>query len=40
MIERKDGHLTDMMATNNKLIDELCKRNERNDRMMDELLKK
>ena len=40
MIERKDGHLTDMMATNNKLIDELCKRNERNDRMMDELLKR
>lgn len=40
MLERKDGHLTDMMATNNKLIDELCKRNERNDKMMDELLKK
>ena len=40
MIERKDGHLSDMMATNNKLIDELCKRNERTDRMMDELLKK
>lgn len=40
MIERKDGHLSDMLATNNKLIDELCKRNERNDRMMDELLKK
>lgn len=40
MIERKDGHLSDMMATNNKLIDELCKRNERNDKMMDQLLKK
>lgn len=40
MIERKDGHLSDIMATNNKLIDELCKRNERNDKMMDELLKK
>lgn len=40
MIERKDGHLSNMMATNNKLIDELCKRNERNDKMMDELLKK
>lgn len=40
MIERKDGHLSDMLATNNKLIDELCKRNERNDKMMDELLKK
>lgn len=40
MIERKDGHLSDMMATNNKLIDELCKRNERTDKMMDELLKK
>lgn len=40
MIERKDGHLSEMMATNNKLIDELCKRNERTDMMMDELLKK
>lgn len=40
MIERKDGHLSDMMATNSKLIDELCKRNERTDKMMDELLKK
>lgn len=40
MIERKDGHLSNMMATNNKLIDELVKRNERTDMMMDELLKK
>ena len=40
MIERKDGHLSEILATNNKLIDELCKRNERTDRMMDELLKK
>lgn len=40
MIERKDGHLSDMMTTNSKLIDELCKRNERTDKMMDELLKK
>ena len=40
MIERKDGHLSDMLATNNKLIDELCKRNERADKMMDELLKR
>lgn len=40
MIERKDGHLSDMMATNSKLIEELCKRNERTDKMMDELLKK
>lgn len=40
MIERKDGHLSDMMATNSKLIDELCKRNECTDKMMDELLKK
>lgn len=40
MIERKDGHLSDMLASNNKLIDELCKRNERTDKMMDELLKK
>lgn len=40
MIERKDGHLSDMMTTNSKLIDELCKRNERTDKMMDELLKR
>lgn len=40
MIERKDGHLSDMMTTNSKLIDELCKRNERTDKIMDELLKK
>lgn len=40
MIERKDEHLSDMLATNNKLIDELCKRNERTDKMMDELLKR
>lgn len=40
MIERKDKHLSNMMATNNKLIEELCKRNERSDRILDELLKK
>lgn len=40
MIERKDEHLSDMLATNNKLIDELCKRNERTDKMVDELLRK
>ena len=40
MMVRKDAHLSDMLATNNKLIDELCKRNERTDKMMDELLKK
>lgn len=40
MIERKDGHLSDMLDTNNKLIDELCKRNERTDKMVDELLRK
>lgn len=40
MIERKDEHLSDMLATNNKLIDELCKRNERTDKMVDELLKR
>lgn len=40
MIERKDEHLSNMMATNNKLIEELCKRNERSDRILDELLKK
>ena len=40
MIERKDEHLSSMMATNNKLIEELCKRNERSDKILDELLKK
>lgn len=40
MIERKDGHLSDMLDTNNKLIDELCKRNERTDKMVDEILRK
>lgn len=40
MIERKDEHLSDMLATNNKLIDELCRRNERTDKMVDELLKR
>lgn len=40
MIERKDGHLSEIMATNSKLIDELCKRNERSDKILDELLKK
>ena len=29
MIERKDGYLSDMLATNNKLIDEICKQNKR-----------
>lgn len=40
MIERKDEHLSSMMATNNNLIEELCKRNERSDKILDELLKK
>ena len=40
MIERKDEHLSSMMATNSKLIEELCKRNERSDKILDELLKK
>lgn len=39
MIERKDGHLSDMMATNSKLIDELCKRNEKQDVLIEKLLK-
>ena len=29
MIERKDGYLSDMLATNNKIINEECKQNER-----------
>lgn len=37
---RKDGHLSDMLATNNKLIDELCKQNERTGRMIDRLMEK
>lgn len=40
MLTRRDEHMGDMLASNNKLIDELCKRNERTDKMMDELLKK
>lgn len=40
MIERKDEHLSSMMATNSKLIEELCKRNERSDKILDELLRK
>lgn len=40
MLTRRDEHMGDMLATNNKLIDELVKRNERTDMMMDELLKK
>lgn len=40
MVKSRDAHMSDMLTTNNKLIDELCKRNERTDKMMDELLKK
>ena len=40
MVKSRDEHMSDMLATNTKLIDELCKRNERTDKMMDELLKK
>lgn len=38
MIERKDGHLSDMLATNNKLIDELCKQNERTGELVNKIL--
>ena len=37
---RKDAHLSDMLANNNKLIDELCKQNERTGRMIDKLMEK
>ena len=37
---RKDAHLSDMLANNNKLIDELCKQNERTGRMIDRLMDK
>lgn len=40
MITRKDGHISDMLATNNKLIDELCKQNERAGKMFDKLMEK
>ena len=40
MMLRKDEHLTDMLANNNKLIDELCKQNERTGRMIDKLMEK
>ena len=40
MVRSRDAHMSDMLTSNNKLIDELCKRNERTDKMMDELLKK
>lgn len=39
MIERKDGHLSDMLATNNKLIDEVCKQNERTGDLINKILK-
>lgn len=40
MMLRKDAHLSDMLANNNKLIDELCKQNERTGRMIDKLIEK
>lgn len=40
MVKSRDAHMSDILSTNNKLIEELCKRNERTDKMMDELLKK
>lgn len=40
MVKSRDAHMSVMLSTNNKLIEELCKRNERTDKMMDELLKK
>lgn len=40
MIVRKDAHLSDVLSTNNKLIDEICKQNERTGRMIDKLIDK
>lgn len=40
MIERKDDHLSDLLATNNKLIDEVCKQNERTGELINKILNK
>ena len=39
MIVRKDAHISEMLTTNNKLIDELCKRNDKQDQLIEKLLK-
>jgi predicted transcriptional regulator len=38
MIERKDGHLSDLLASNNKLIAEVCKQNERTGELVNKIL--
>ena len=38
MINRKDGHLSYLLATNNKLIDEVCKQNERTGELINKIL--
>lgn len=38
MINRKDDHLSDLLATNNKLIDEVCKQNERTGELINKIL--
>ena len=40
MMVRKDSHLSDLLTTNNRLIDEVCKQNERAGKMFDKLLEK
>lgn len=39
MINRKDGHLSDLLASNNKLINEVCKQNERTGDLINKILK-
>jgi transcriptional regulator with XRE-family HTH domain len=38
MINRKDGHLSDLLASNNRLIDEVCKQNKRTDDLVNKIL--
>lgn len=40
MMVRKDSHLSDLLTTNNRLIDEVCKQNERAGRMFYKLMEK
>lgn len=38
MMTRKDNHLSDILASNNKLIDEVCKQNKRTDDLVNKIL--
>lgn len=38
MMTRKDDHLSNLLATNNKLIDEVVKQNERTDELVNKIL--